>query len=162
LGNRNIFNEFIINLKIQYITQSYFIAIIDIDRFKEINDALGHQEGDNALKDMARIIKKCVRHTDLAIRYGGDEFIIAARMEQDAGIIMTRVESAIKNHNEYKAKPYILRISHGEGVFRANGDEKIEDFLARIDRLMYQRKEERRRADAALGEAEGGKSPVVR
>ena len=50
--------------------------IIDIDHFKKVNDTYGHDEGDRVLVHMAEVIKKCIRAVDLAIRWGGEEFII--------------------------------------------------------------------------------------
>ncbi len=50
--------------------------IIDIDHFKKVNDTYGHEEGDRVLVHMAEVIKKCIRAVDLAIRWGGEEFII--------------------------------------------------------------------------------------
>ncbi|MDR2501186.1 MAG: diguanylate cyclase [Treponema sp.] len=144
IGNRYSFNEFISNLAKQGAKQSYAIVLIDLDRFKEINDALGHLEGDNALRDMALIIKSCIRSTDFAARYGGDEFILAAKAETNMEIIMERIEEALKSQNERGGRPYTLQISYGLDIFTTHGGQSIEDFLAHIDRLMYQHKARRR------------------
>lgn len=51
-------------------------VMIDLDNFKRVNDSLGHQLGDDLLKMTARVIKDCIRESDVAVRYGGDEFIV--------------------------------------------------------------------------------------
>jgi diguanylate cyclase (GGDEF)-like protein len=157
IGNRYSFNEFIDNLSRQSAkasAQSYAIVMIDMDHFKQINDTLGHLEGDNALRDMAAIIKGCVRHTDFAARYGGDEFVLAARAENDITKLMERLQQAIDLQNGKKTRPYKIEISYGYDVFTPNGDQSIEKFLAHIDSLMYQHKAERRRKEDLLKESD--------
>ena len=51
-------------------------VILDIDHFKQINDTFGHLVGSQMLVEAGRVLKKCVREVDIAIRYGGDEFIV--------------------------------------------------------------------------------------
>ena len=53
------------------------VAFLDIDHFKEVNDTFGHEGGDAALRAFTRVLQSCVRNTDVVIRYGGDEFVIA-------------------------------------------------------------------------------------
>jgi diguanylate cyclase (GGDEF)-like protein len=147
IGNRYSFNEFIDNLSRQNTRQSYAVVMIDMDHFKQINDTLGHLEGDNALRDMAAIIKGCVRHSDFAARYGGDEFILATKAEYDIEKLMERLQQAITLQNEKKVRPYKIEISYGCDVFTPHSDQSIEKFLAHIDGLMYQNKAERRRQE---------------
>ena len=52
------------------------VAILDIDNFKQINDAFGHEKGDEVLRTLGYIIKSTIRNSDFAIRYGGEEFLI--------------------------------------------------------------------------------------
>lgn len=54
----------------------YIFLMLDIDRFKEVNDFYGHHEGDNVLKYVAEELKHCFRRDDVIIRLGGDEFVI--------------------------------------------------------------------------------------
>jgi diguanylate cyclase (GGDEF)-like protein len=170
LGNRSSFNEFIDRLSRQSgrkpvsgrkgaaldkatggarrsygAQESWAIVMIDMDHFKEINDTLGHAEGDNALRDMAAIIKGSVRHSDFAVRYGGDEFVLATRAENDIQRLMERIKEALAAQNAKKVRPYTLEISYGCDVFTTGGSQSIEDFLVHIDSLMYKHKAERRR-----------------
>jgi diguanylate cyclase (GGDEF)-like protein len=145
LGNRYSFNEYIDNLSRQNTRRSYSIVMIDVDHLKQINDTLGHLEGDNALRDLALIINSCIRHTDFAARYGGDEFILAAKAEYDIEKLMERIKAAIDNQNEKNFRPYKIQISYGFDVFTTHSDQLIEEFLAHVDSLMYQNKAEHRR-----------------
>jgi diguanylate cyclase (GGDEF)-like protein len=123
--------------------------MIDLDRFKHINDTLGHMEGDNALRDMAAIIKGCIRHSDFAARYGGDEFVIAAPAEYDIKKLMARIQLAIDVQNEKHSRPYQIEMSYGYDVYVTGQNRSIKDFMTHIDQLMYQHKETRRRMAGA-------------
>jgi diguanylate cyclase (GGDEF)-like protein len=145
IGNRFSFNEFIDMLEKTNVKQAWYIVMIDMDRFKEINDRFGHQEGDNALRDMAAIIKGCIRHSDFAARYGGDEFILAARAEYDIEKLVSRIQESVDNQNAKKLRPFTLEMSYGCDVFVTNSDRSIESFLKQVDAVMYRHKAERKR-----------------
>jgi diguanylate cyclase (GGDEF)-like protein len=140
INNRYAFNEFINRISKQLAVKSYAIALIDLDYFKKINDMFGHAEGDNALCDVARIVMTSIRHTDFAARYGGDEFIIVTDSAQSIGIILERIESALKAQNVSGSHQYQLEISYGTGVYTSNSNQNIDLFLDHIDRLMYEHK----------------------
>ncbi len=78
LFNRNFFNLFIHKLMSDWKRRHYplSVAILDIDNFKQINDAFGHEKGDEVLRTLGYIIKSTIRNSDFAIRYGGEEFLI--------------------------------------------------------------------------------------
>ena len=153
LGNRYSFNEFIDKLSRLNTGEAHAIVMIDMDHFKEINDTLGHQEGDNALRDMAAIIKSCIRSSDFAARYGGDEFILATNAKFQIEKLMERIQQAIGIQNERHIRPFDIQISYGYDIFTNDGSQTIEEFLAHIDRLMYKHKEEQRRATDIKKEA---------
>jgi diguanylate cyclase (GGDEF)-like protein len=145
IGNRSGFNEFINKLSRQNSRLAYSIVMIDLDKFKEINDNLGHLVGDNALRDIAVIIKSCIRHSDFAARYGGDEFVLATEAENDIQRLMDRIQESIDLQNKKHIRPYQLYISYGYDVFETKSGETISDFLAKIDAKMYKEKEERKK-----------------
>jgi diguanylate cyclase (GGDEF)-like protein len=145
IGNRFSFNEFIDKLSRQNSRVEYSIVMMDIYKFKEINDTLGHLEGDNALRDLAAIIKGCIRHSDFAARYGGDEFVLATEAEYDIKRLMNRIQATIDQQNEKRTRPYQLYISYGYDVYTTKSDESIYTFLARIDARMYRQKEKRKK-----------------
>ncbi|MDR0602312.1 MAG: diguanylate cyclase [Treponema sp.] len=169
IGNRTSFNEFINRLARQNTRhpeggRPWAIAMIDLDHFKKINDTLGHLEGDNALRDMASIIKSSIRHCDFAARYGGDEFIVGVRAgsaeqagsvkpaesaeSSKAGLekVLARIKEAMEVQNEKNLRPYKIRMSYGYDIFNTNDGVSVRDFLAHIDGLMYKNKAEHRRA----------------
>ena len=145
IDNRASFNEYIEKLSRQNVKAGYSIVMIDIDKFKEINDTLGHLEGDNALRDLAGIIKGLIRHSDFVARYGGDEFIIAAKAEYDIQRVMERIQSSIDQQNSKRIRPYQLYISYGYGIYTIKSGKSIYAFLAEIDALMYKQKDERKK-----------------
>lgn len=146
IGNRYSFNEFINKLSRQTTREDYAVAIIDLDRFKEINDTLGHLEGDNALRDIALIIKSCTRKTDLAARFGGDEFVLTARAENiNIQQIIDRINEAINSQNQRKIRPYQLYMSYGYDIYTTGAGQSIQSFIAHVDELMFKHKESRRK-----------------
>ncbi|AEF83192.1 GGDEF domain-containing protein [Leadbettera azotonutricia] len=164
IGNRIAFNEFIEKISRRNVkgrpaskrrfpfpwnrtkVESWAVVMIDMDHFKQINDTLGHLEGDNALRDMASIIKSSVRSTDFAARYGGDEFILATPAKSNVDQLMSRLRTALASHNAKAGRPYTLEISYGCDIFTAGSGQSIDEFLAHIDSLMYKQKADRRRA----------------
>jgi diguanylate cyclase (GGDEF)-like protein len=156
IGNRNSFNEFVEKLSRQNTREDYSIVMIDLDRFKDINDTLGHLEGDNALRDMASVIKGCIRHSDFAARYGGDEFVLATRAENDIQRLMDRIQRAIDFQNEKRVRPYQIYMSYGYDVYTTNSGRSVREFINHIDSLMYKHKEKRRQA--GIGPAVTGKT----
>jgi diguanylate cyclase (GGDEF)-like protein len=115
--------------------------MIDMDHFKEINDTLGHIEGDNALRDMAGIIKNSIRHSDFAARYGGDEFILAVRAEFDIQKLLERIHTAMENQNAKNIRPFRIEMSYGWDVYTAGSP--VNEFINRVDALMYRNKREK-------------------
>jgi diguanylate cyclase (GGDEF)-like protein len=150
IGNRLSFNEFIDKLSRSGTGELWTIVMIDMDHFKQINDTLGHQEGDNALGYMAEIIKSCIGKDDFAARYGGDEFVLAIKVEKDAEAVirkvMDEIQFVINIFNEREICPFKLAISYGYDVFTADGRQPIAEFMKHIDSLMYKHKQERRRS----------------
>jgi diguanylate cyclase (GGDEF)-like protein len=88
----------------------------------------------------------CIRNSDFAARYGGDEFILATRAEYDIASILGRIQEAIDDLNAKNERPYKLQISYGYGMYNVHSGMPITDFLKHIDGLMYKHKNERRRS----------------
>lgn len=81
--------------------------MVDLDRFKEINDRYGHEEGDKALKAMASLMKASFREADLLVRFGGDEFAVlfADTDEQGAWIAMQYLIEQVESYNARQLHP---------------------------------------------------------
>jgi diguanylate cyclase (GGDEF)-like protein len=138
IGNRFALEEFIDKLSRQTTKESWAIIMLDMDHFKQINDTLGHAAGDMALRDMGEIIKGSIGSADFAARYGGDEFVIAAKSDPPA--LLLRLQEAVQKFNEQKKRDYQIQMSFGYDIFVTGTDQLVQDCLGHIDSLMYAQK----------------------
>jgi diguanylate cyclase (GGDEF)-like protein/PAS domain S-box-containing protein len=142
--NRHFFNERIKEEVERSRRYSHPIAFImlDVNRFKEINDRFGHLQGDRVLKMVADVLKKEVRDTDFVIRYGGDEFLIVLpETSNEADAVVQRVREALARRNE--EQPIVeFPVTLGAGISHCDpGFERpLEEILTDADRRMYQDK----------------------
>ena len=122
--------------------QTSGVALIDVDDFKLYNDTYGHLTGDMALVTVANAIRKCIRKTDILVRYGGDEFILVLPGVNEDILIrkLQRVQQAIQHASIPGYSKLQLSVSIG-GVISSN--ESIESAVSRTDKLMYQVKTEK-------------------
>ncbi len=120
------------------------LLYIDMDDLKWINDHCGHKEGDQALTDLAKILKRTFRESDIIARIGGDEFVVLleSALENDE-ILMTRLYENIKDCNAKELRPYKLSISVGSAQYDPENPISIDDLLSEADALMYAQKRKR-------------------
>lgn len=116
---------------------------IDLDRFKEVNDRLGHAAGDAVLVEAAARILGCLRKTDVVARFGGDEFVvllseIAGR--QDAALVAGKIVQALREPFRVRGEEARLSGSVGVSIFPDHG-EGLEALLNRSDRALYRMKQ---------------------
>ena len=118
------------------------ILYADLDGLKEINDSLGHHEGDRALVKAAEIFKDTFRSSDILARMGGDEFVVLAAIgsEESTESLATRLQEKFSASNASRNRPYDLSISVGLARFDPEAGHSIEDLMARADRAMYEDK----------------------
>lgn len=122
-----------------------FAAImLDLDNFKTINDAFGHDMGDRALIDAARLLKKCVRANDFIARYGGDEFVILLDISSrsDLEAMIERIAKNAAEFSESGFQPYQIRFSMGYALYDFDSRISAEEFLKQVDFMMYENKQD--------------------
>lgn len=122
------------------------VIFIDLDRFKLINDSLGHAEGDLYLKEIAGRIRECVPASALVARLGGDEFTVAVgqvRSDQDLSSMVTDIVEALLDvvPRPVTIGPHHLRstVSIGVASFPEDGSS-LDDLMKQADTAMYQAK----------------------
>lgn len=125
-------------------TQPLAIVLFDLNNFKAFNDNFGHQAGDEVLRFMATILTRSLRATDIAGRYGGDEFLVILPQsdEQGARLLLDRVRQRIGEQAEAGFLPIPIELSAGIAVYPRDGDNK-RDLVARADAAMYADKRRR-------------------
>jgi diguanylate cyclase (GGDEF)-like protein/PAS domain S-box-containing protein len=140
------------------------VLYADLDGLKEINDSLGHLEGDRALIRAAEILKETFRSSDIIARLGGDEFVALAAIgaDESAESLVTLLRERFRaNNNKQSNHNYDLSISIG--VARSERDDRcsIEELMARADKAMYVDKRRKRSRDALPGEPGWGRLEAV-
>lgn len=121
------------------------LMMLDVDWFKQYNDAYGHQVGDEALRAVAQVIHQHARRAgDLAARYGGEEFvIIAADADMDAAAALgERVRAAVAAREiPHAGSPEtVITVSIGIAVWRPDQDGSLKQLLAKADAALYRAK----------------------
>jgi diguanylate cyclase (GGDEF)-like protein len=145
LGNRRKFQEEFTQKLASAERYGYQLALfyLDLDRFKEINDASGHEAGDNFLKMVANALKDAIRATDLLCRIGGDEFTLLLPHADMPGVnhIAYKINDVLKAQLFTCAgKSYTASASIGIAVFPLHGST-VNILMANADLAMYQAKE---------------------
>jgi diguanylate cyclase (GGDEF)-like protein len=118
------------------------LMMLDIDRFKQINDNYGHIVGDAVLKSFADCIMECMRRSDIVFRYGGEEFAILLRNTQISGakLLAERMRMAVENMKfDYNNIKLNVSVSIGLAELK-NGEDRLL-LLERADALLYKAKE---------------------
>ncbi|PKM74424.1 MAG: hypothetical protein CVU91_00730 [Firmicutes bacterium HGW-Firmicutes-16] len=123
-------------------SRTFSLVMLDIDKFKEINDTFGHEMGDNALKASALLLKKCIRSKDYVARYGGDEFCLILEIYhyKNLEVVIRRMNNYIDSLNNSREFPFKLSFTAGYAVYDYDSNFGIEDFINQVDMLMYENK----------------------
>jgi diguanylate cyclase (GGDEF)-like protein len=120
-------------------SRPFTIAYIDIDNFKQVNDTLGHLQGDNLLQSVAKTIKDNIRSIDIVARLGGDEFAIlfTETNEANAKTALNKVQKelfSIVNNNDWP-------VTFSIGAVTCYESCDLEELITEVDKLMYTVKE---------------------
>lgn len=127
--------------------QSTCLIMLDLDHFKSINDAYGHESGNIVLRHVAGLVRKTIRRLDIPCRYGGEEFtIILPDTNLRQGVrFANRLRLIIKN-SPIKIGDVLLSIEASFGVDVYNRGDRLseKDFVGKVDALLYKAKQEGR------------------
>jgi two-component system, cell cycle response regulator len=127
---------------------SISLVFIDVDRFKRVNDDFGHEEGDRALRELATLLLRTFRRSDVVARLGGDEFIVLLGDINSDGLrtVLERMRKNIAVFNQEARFSWRLAISLGVVTRDAAHPESLEALIASADQAMYREKEQSRLA----------------
>lgn len=142
INNRTSFNLYVRNLADYKGGKQIFLFMMDVNKFKVINDKYGHPEGDSALIETAKVIRKVFdRSGSYFARYGGDEFaaFVPCSESEAAGFKETLYDS-FAIYNVYSGKPYQLTVSVGYAPMQGLGEAAVKDLIKRADAALYQEK----------------------
>jgi diguanylate cyclase (GGDEF)-like protein len=122
---------------------SFGLVFLDVDRFKSINDTYGHEEGDRALKELAGLLQRTFRRSDVVARLGGDEFVaLMIDINQDGvNVVLDRLQANVAAFNQDDRFSWRLSISLGVALYDAARPMALDDLMALADQAMYQAKQ---------------------
>lgn len=121
------------------------VAIFDLDRFKSVNDTFGHAAGDRVLRRFGEIVRREIRLTDVACRYGGEEFAVlfAESTSASASAVAERIRRALKREAfEWEGKPFRATVS--AGIAGSGETSERAELLFHADKALYSAKEKGR------------------
>lgn len=146
LPNRAAFSE-LLNFAIQTAQRQQrklAVLFLDVDRFKLINDTLGHEAGDELLKAMARNLKECLRSSDVLARFGGDEFVALlpeADESDDVATVARKMLLVAAQPISMAGKEYRVTASIGISIYPIDAEDE-QSLMKHADIAMYLAKEE--------------------
>lgn len=144
LYNRTFFYEYLV-VEIERAKRKNYpisILIVDLDNLKEINDTLGHSEGDMLIKNTAEILQKILRKSDIAVRYGGDEFLVLLPETDKNGahMLKNRLKDEIAKYNKKHTNGPYISLSIGDATWYPDSSQSIRDKINEADKKMYTEK----------------------
>jgi diguanylate cyclase (GGDEF)-like protein len=120
------------------------LLLLDLDDFKQFNDTYGHIEGDGVLSRLGQVVKRCLRQTDSAYRYGGEEFTILLPMttSKDSAVTAERIRAEFKKENFSPLPDKDVHLTMSIGLAQYKSQEDMKAFVHRVDQRMYQAKKD--------------------
>jgi diguanylate cyclase (GGDEF)-like protein len=123
------------------------VCVVDVNRFKSINDRYGHQAGDVCIQYVANVIRRNIRESDWLARWGGDEFVLVlhdASPFASTELVLQRIVSDLKDSLVRLPQGDELLLTVTMGARRYSGEGDLQDLLTKADEAMYEAKREGR------------------
>ncbi len=145
LVNRTLFRDRLIQAmaRSKRLQRPLGLMLLDLDRFKSVNDTMGHDVGDLLLKSVADRLKLCVREVDTVARMGGDEFTIileGCSTDQDIAVVAQRITESLGEPFELGPYRPSIGVSIGITIYPSD-DHDVDDLLKHADAAMYRAKQ---------------------
>lgn len=123
-----------------------FVLFSDVDGLKKVNDSMGHEAGDSLIKEMAACFKENLTNDMLAMRYGGDEFVIFGSYEDEMEItfLLEGIQASIDRRNATGKNPFKLSTSIGVSKYNAVDVAELSEVIDIADTNMYEQKRKKR------------------
>jgi diguanylate cyclase len=142
-----LFNRRAMDHHLEYLwkeDQNLSVLVMDIDHFKRINDSYGHAIGDIVIRNVADAVRKCIRGEDIAIRYGGEEFLVLLPNTHLEGAVTVaeairkRIEALrlVRKNDNFALAPFTISLGVAK---RRDGDDR-DSLFERADKALYQAK----------------------
>ena len=142
-----LFNRRAMDHHLEYLweeDQHLSVLAMDIDHFKHINDSYGHAIGDIVIRNVADVVRKCIRGEDIAIRYGGEEFLVLLPNTHLEGAVTVaeairkRIEALrlVRKNDNFILEPFTISL----GVAKRRDDDDRDSLFDRADKALYQAK----------------------
>lgn len=112
--------------------------MIDVNDFKRINDLYGHSQGDDAIRNIGRILSDAIPSSGLAVRYAGDEFVVLLRTDEEAAAqtVIAQIKENVDQFNREGQAPYTMSLAMGCSRFDTSSGD-AEKFFSAMDEQMY-------------------------
>ena len=122
--------------------KNLFVLFLDLDGLKSVNDKYGHDQGDEFIKAMGKVLSQVRSHGQLLMRYGGDEFVILGTgfTPEAAEAYMEQIRRGIDNYNAASNRPYLLDASMGYTLMDPSEEFDLEEVIESADQEMYKAK----------------------
>lgn len=148
LANRSLLEDFFQRCKASTLRkkQSMAVLFIDLDGFKEINDTHGHEGGDRILTNIAQVLQRTIRNTDMVARYGGDEYVIILReikSPKALTLLVEKLRDSIENPIKMGTNSLKVGASLGVAIYPEDG-VNLDELLKVADHRMYDNKAHRK------------------
>jgi diguanylate cyclase (GGDEF)-like protein len=125
--------------------EPFFVLFLDVDDLKKTNDLFGHEVGSELLRQTATLLENTFRETDVIGRIGGDEFVVAGRVEPYSyADPLQRIQAALLRENAIPGRKFPISFSVGYVTSDATSDETLDQLLQKADATMYEAKRARK------------------